>query len=154
MRLGPQRRPRGQRTRPHAQSRTNWRWHCPQRTSATWAELQPRIWTGEMCTQPMPSCRTLLINALHRPAWQILHVAPPRGPQTPNVIRVAPEAAEMPDCDAGSQWCQEQTTQDIGVRLQHCGFPVKLLRQRLQPLGLTDSHRRAAKFHRTAPHIA
>jgi len=36
---------------------------------------------------------------------------------------LASEAAKMPDCDARNRWCQEQTTQDIGVRLQMCGFP-------------------------------
>src|SRR6266404_400825 len=44
----------------------------------------------------------------------------------------ASEAAKMPDCHARSRWCQEQTTQDIGVRLQTCGFPVKLQRPRLR----------------------
>jgi len=62
---------------------------------------------------------------------RLLHVASPvdadAKPYPP-----ASEAAKMPDCDARSRWCQEQTTQDIGVRLQTCGFPVKLQRPRLR----------------------
>jgi hypothetical protein len=40
-------------------------------------------------------------------------------------LRLATEAVNTPDCEAGSQWCQEQSTQDIGVVLHGCGFPVK-----------------------------
>src|SRR6516162_11246197 len=49
----------------------------------------------------------------------------------------AAEAAKMSDCDAGSQWCQEQTTQDIGVRLPRCGFPVNDWCQRDRRCSLT-----------------
>ena len=46
-----------------------------------------------------------------------------------NGNRRAAEAAKIPDCCAGLQWCQEQTTQDIGVEFPGCGFPVKPKRQ-------------------------
>ena len=132
MRSGSQRWPRGQGTRPHTEPGTNWRRHRLQRTPAARTELQPGIRTGEMRPEPMSSRRTLLINALHSPSRQILHVASPSGRRWRSRTRRASEAAKMPDCDARSQWCQEQTTQDIGVRLQPCGFPVKLQRLRLR----------------------
>jgi hypothetical protein len=39
-----------------------------------------------------------------------------------NGNRRAAEAAKIPDCYAGGQWCQEQTTQDIGVEFPGVDF--------------------------------
>ncbi len=116
---------RCQRTRPHAKARTDRRRYCLQGTSATGTELQARIGAGEVCTQPVPPRGTFLIDALHRPPRQILHRASPSGRSARTHVRRAIEAANTANCEAGNQWCQEQTTQDIGVGLPECGFPVK-----------------------------
>lgn len=52
-------------------------------------------------------------------------VLPPSGRGARTLLRRASEAVDTADCDAGSLWCQEQTTQHIGVGLPGCGFPVK-----------------------------
>ena len=50
-----------------------------QRTAATRAKLQSGVRTGKMRAQPMAACGTLLIDALHGPTGQVLHVASPSG---------------------------------------------------------------------------
>jgi hypothetical protein len=114
-----------QRPRPHAKPGTNWWRDGLQGTSAAGTEFQPRVGAGEMRSQPVPARGTFLIDALHRPPRQILHRASPSGRGARTFVRRALEAVDTANCDAGSQWCQEQTTQDIGVGLPGCGFPVK-----------------------------
>jgi len=121
---GPQR-TRCQRTRPHAKARSDWRRYRLQGVAAARTKLQARIGAGEMRPQPVPPRGTFLIDALHRPPRQILHRASPSGRGARTLVRRAIEAVNTADCDAGSQWCQEQTTQDIGVGLPGCGFHVK-----------------------------
>jgi len=111
--------------RPHAKARTDrWRYRL-QGTSAAGTEFQSRVGAGEMCPQPVPARGTFLIDALHRPPRQILHRASPSGRSAGTFARRAFEAVATADCDVGSQWCQGQTTQHIGVGLPGCGFPVK-----------------------------
>jgi hypothetical protein len=116
-------------SRAHAEARANRRGNCLQRTAATGAELQTGVGAGKVSAQPVASRGAFLIDALHGPAGQILHVASPSGHSRRLGKRRAAEAAKMPDCDAGSQWCQGESTQDIGVGLPKCGFPVNWRRK-------------------------
>lgn len=76
-RTRPQRRASSQRTRTHAQTRTDRRRHGLQGAAATGAELQARVRAGKMGAQPMTAGSALRIDTLHRPARQILHEIPP-----------------------------------------------------------------------------
>ena len=55
-----------------------------------------------MRAKPVPPSGALLINALHSPSRQILHIAPPSGRGAEFSSRRAAEAAQMPDCDAAT----------------------------------------------------
>ena len=118
-------RPYSQCPRPHAKARADRRRYRLQGTPATGTEFQARVGAGQMCPQPVPTRGTFLIDALHRPPRQILHRASPSGRSAGTFVLRAIAAADTADCDAGSQWCQEQTIQDIGVGFPRCGFPVK-----------------------------
>src|SRR5262249_19569124 len=50
-----------------------------QGASAAWADIQPRVGPLQMSAHPMPARCAILINTLHGPARQILHVASPSG---------------------------------------------------------------------------
>jgi len=156
-RARPKRRTDPQGSRAHAEARAN-RWgNCLQRTAATGAEFQTGVGAGKVSAQPVASRGAFLIDALHGPAGQILHVASPSGhSRRCSAKRRAAEAAKMPDCDAGSQWCQEESTQGIGVGLPKCGFPVNRRRKiavraanTTGNTGLTDCHRQRVKFRST-----
>ena len=55
-----------------------------------------------MRAKPVPPSGALLINALHSPSRQILHVASPSERVAEFCNRRAAEAAQMPDCDAAT----------------------------------------------------
>jgi hypothetical protein len=80
------RRSRGERAWTHAQPRSDGRWNGLQRAAAAWTEFETCVGAGKMGAEPVAASGTLLINALHGPAGQILHASvlhfcrlPPRG---------------------------------------------------------------------------
>ena len=128
-----QRRARGQGARPHAKARTDRRRHSLQSAPAGRTEFQTGIGTGQVGAQPVPARRTLLIDALHSPTRQILHVLPPSGRRR----EVAPSGSKQQDagdCCARDLWCQAKTIPDIGARLRSLWILMIFVRASTSPV--------------------
>lgn len=73
-RTRPQRRPRCQWPRTHAEARAEGRWDVTQGIAAAGAAALDTKGPGGVCAQPLASRLALRINALHREAGQKLHI--------------------------------------------------------------------------------
>jgi hypothetical protein len=69
-----------------------------------------------MRAQPVAARGAFLINTLHSPTRQILHVLPPVARTQENPRR--PKQQDAGDCCAGALWCQDKTIQGIGAGLR------------------------------------
>src|SRR4029077_14728409 len=63
----------------------------------------------------------------------------------------ARRSSKMPDCEARSRWCQEQTTQDVGVWWRGCEFPRKLGQREKYTAGIDRFPSPLAEFSRRRP---
>jgi hypothetical protein len=80
-----------------------------------------------MGTQPVAASGAVLINTLHGPSRQILHVLPPVAAHAGK--SAAAEAARCGDCCAGAVWCQDKTTLGMGAGLRRLWISCEMVRR-------------------------
>jgi hypothetical protein len=158
MRSRPQRRARRQHSGPHAKSRSDRRRHRLQRTTATGAEFQSCVRTGKMRAEPVSPSGTLLVNTLHSPSRQILHVASPSGRGGQFRTRPRPKRHRCRIVMPQLHSVKQKAPQHMGVRLplwiscETCG--PSLTKRTTSRKRLAYSHHKRVKFRIQPQRIA